>query len=139
MVQMRKDKQQDACQTDACWPPGPSSTTDRIPGFVSGVKVVVNGAPQKVTLTGRRDSTHRMNVRLTGKDWQPDAEKGRGIVLHTDRQSAIFSVELDGAQDLPWTAGPCNYVQWFCCPDGIYGVVLRKASNTGRHNTVGRE
>ncbi|EPC4333818.1 AfaD family invasin [Enterobacter asburiae] len=66
----------------------------------------VNGAPQKVTLTGRRDSTHRMNVRLTGKDWQPDAEKGRGIVLHTDRQSAIFSVELDGAQDLPVDGWP---------------------------------
>lgn len=65
-----------------------------------------NGAPQRVTLTGNRDSSHRMNVRLTGQGWQPDTEKGRGIVLRTDSQSATFSVEVDGAQDLPVDGWP---------------------------------
>ncbi|HDC4393601.1 TPA: pilin structural protein SafD [Enterobacter cloacae] len=75
-------------------------------GFRVWSDALINGSPQRVTLTGLRDSSHRMNVRLSGKDWQPDTEKGRGIVLRTDSQSATFSVEVDGAQDLPVDTWP---------------------------------
>jgi hypothetical protein len=75
-------------------------------GFRVWSEAGVNGAPQRIALAGSRYSRHRMNVRLTGKDWQPDTEKGRGIVLRTDRQSATFSVEVDGTQDLPVDSWP---------------------------------
>lgn len=60
-----------------------------------------NGAPQRYTLSGQQNSYHHMNVRLVGRDWQPDTMLGQGIVLRTGDYSAVFSVEVDGNQTLP--------------------------------------
>ncbi len=44
---------------------------------------------------------HPLNIRLAGKDWQPDAQSGKGIVSQTGELSQPFDVEVDGAQTLP--------------------------------------
>ncbi|MEX3136954.1 AfaD family invasin [Serratia ureilytica] len=80
------------------------------PGGHNGFRVwsdaTLNGAPQRYTLNGQRNSNHRMNVRLVGRDWQPDTERGQGIVLRTGDYSVGFSVEVDGNQTLPVDSWP---------------------------------
>lgn len=70
-------------------------------GFRVWSEAPVNGAPHRNTLAGRKNSGNKLNIRLSGKGWQPDTEKGRGIIIRTDNVSAIFDVEVDGAQNLP--------------------------------------
>lgn len=60
-----------------------------------------NGAPHRYILSGKGGAGHRLNVRLSGTDWQPDALGSRGAVQLTDRLSAGFRVEVDGNQTVP--------------------------------------
>lgn len=73
-------------------------------GVHSGFRVwsegTLNGAPQRFTLTGQRNPANRMNVRLTGREWQPDTQRGQGIILRTGDFSSMFRVEVDGNQTL---------------------------------------
>lgn len=80
------------------------------PGGHNGFRVwsdaTLNGAPQRYTLSGQRNGNNRLNVRLVGRDWQPDTVRGQGIVLRTGDYSVAFSVEVDGNQTLPIDTWP---------------------------------
>lgn len=70
-------------------------------GFRVWSEAIMNGAPQRYTLTGTANSKNRMDIRLTGRNWLADTKSGKGIVLRSAEYSATFAVEVDGAQTLP--------------------------------------
>lgn len=75
-------------------------------GFRVWSDAAMNGSPQRYTLTGTGSSKNQINIRLTGRNWVPDANKGRGIILRDTGYSATFAIEVDGTQTLPVDTWP---------------------------------
>ncbi len=75
-------------------------------GFRVYSAAALNGMPARYTLTARENPAYRLDVRLTGSDWQTDTATGQGIIRRTGDYSATFRVEVDGTQSLPVASWP---------------------------------
>lgn len=56
------------------------------------------GQPGCCTLSGQRDPSHRLRVRLSGPGWQPGAQGDAAMMTYTADGSAAFRLEADGDQ-----------------------------------------
>ncbi|WP_042524898.1 AfaD family invasin [Yersinia ruckeri] len=54
--------------------------------------------PNSYVLLGKNNSSNKLRIRIEQKDWQPDHEGGKGIILHYGGESATFDVVIDGDQ-----------------------------------------
>lgn len=54
--------------------------------------------PNRYVLTGAQGDSHRLRVRLEQDGWQVDNKDGKGIVLHSGDDTAMFALVVDGDQ-----------------------------------------
>ncbi|WP_431295607.1 AfaD family invasin [Rahnella sp. PAMC 25559] len=105
-VQVRTGQTAGAFTDGALLAQGTVIYTGEHSGFRVWSEGTINGAPQRLTLAGNRNPENRMNIRLTGRDWQADTERGQGIIHRTGDYSSAFNVEVDGNQNLPVDTWP---------------------------------